>query len=449
MKIMADLFCLIEEENDVATRQYIGARYVPKFADPVEWNNARSYEALEIVTYLNTSYTSKKPVPVGVAITNSEYWVATGNYNAQMQELMSDVNDLSSAVTGLGNRVNVLDNVNGKKIVIFGDSISDEAVNAPNWVAKLRTRVSSDTTIINHSINGAKIVNDGATAWIGNMVESATDLSGTDIFIIFAGTNDIRASSAVGYYQTGNQYFTTALNYAITKCNNAVGTAKIFVISPLKIYASTYPDSHDSAMVGDIYRRIMQTECLQTGSIYIDGYSAPLFDPRYRTYYCADGVHPLSTYSDILCDWILGHVNAEYGSPTIGRYSKVILPDSFAPTGVTYNNAAGSHLFSILDSGLIRISVNDASFTPVSGQHGGVVVNLPEYLYPVDELYAIGSGYIRSAGVNYSAFVYVDRNNRTIGIHAPGFTGDGATSVTATFTVEYLGIVSGYIATNF
>ena len=70
----------------MATRQYIGARYVPKFADPIEWNNARSYEALEIVTYLGTSYTSKKNVPVGVAITNTEYWVATGNYNAQVQE---------------------------------------------------------------------------------------------------------------------------------------------------------------------------------------------------------------------------------------------------------------------------------------------------------------------------------------------------------------------------
>ena len=57
------------------TRQYVGARYVPKFANPIEWDSNRSYEALEIVTYLNNSYTSKKPVPVGTDITNGEYWV--------------------------------------------------------------------------------------------------------------------------------------------------------------------------------------------------------------------------------------------------------------------------------------------------------------------------------------------------------------------------------------
>ena len=44
-------------------RQYIGARYVPKFADPVIWNKALSYEAMTIVTYLGNSFTSKKPVP--------------------------------------------------------------------------------------------------------------------------------------------------------------------------------------------------------------------------------------------------------------------------------------------------------------------------------------------------------------------------------------------------
>ena len=54
------------------TRQYIGARYVPKFADPIAWDKNNSYEALTIVTYLNNSYTSKKPVPVGVEITNNE-----------------------------------------------------------------------------------------------------------------------------------------------------------------------------------------------------------------------------------------------------------------------------------------------------------------------------------------------------------------------------------------
>ena len=70
----------------MSTRQYVGARYVPKFSDPITWDKNRGYEALEIVTYLGTSYTSKKPVPVGTEIDNEEFWVVTGNYNAQVEQ---------------------------------------------------------------------------------------------------------------------------------------------------------------------------------------------------------------------------------------------------------------------------------------------------------------------------------------------------------------------------
>ncbi len=75
----------------MSTRQYIGARYVPKFASPIEWSNVTPYEALTIVTYLGNSYTSKKPVPANIDISNGEYWVLTGNYNAQLQEYINKV----------------------------------------------------------------------------------------------------------------------------------------------------------------------------------------------------------------------------------------------------------------------------------------------------------------------------------------------------------------------
>lgn len=82
----------------MGTRQYIGARYVPKFASPVEWDNVRSYEAMTIVTHLGNSYTSKIPVPAGVDIENGEYWVNTGNYNAQVAEYANKVDSLKKSV---------------------------------------------------------------------------------------------------------------------------------------------------------------------------------------------------------------------------------------------------------------------------------------------------------------------------------------------------------------
>lgn len=64
-------------------RQYVGARYVPKIMG--EWNKALQYEALSIVTHRGNSFTSKVPVPPNIDITNTDYWINTGNYNAQVE----------------------------------------------------------------------------------------------------------------------------------------------------------------------------------------------------------------------------------------------------------------------------------------------------------------------------------------------------------------------------
>lgn len=101
----------------MATRQYIGARYVPAFANPVEWDNIRRYEALTIVTHNKNSYTSKKPVPPGIDISDTEYWVNTGNYNAQVNQIASmareaynEANRLKGEVDAIENEVNALKN---------------------------------------------------------------------------------------------------------------------------------------------------------------------------------------------------------------------------------------------------------------------------------------------------------------------------------------------------
>lgn len=77
-------------------KQYIGARYVPILGGA--WDNQKSYEALTIVQANNNSYTSKKPVPPGIDITNTEYWVITGNFNGQVEEYRQEVVQLSARV---------------------------------------------------------------------------------------------------------------------------------------------------------------------------------------------------------------------------------------------------------------------------------------------------------------------------------------------------------------
>lgn len=69
----------------MAVTQYIGARYVPVFADPVDWDDTRTYEPLTIVLHGGNSFTSKQYVPKGIAIDNEDFWALTSNYNAQIE----------------------------------------------------------------------------------------------------------------------------------------------------------------------------------------------------------------------------------------------------------------------------------------------------------------------------------------------------------------------------
>ena len=89
-------------------RQYIGARYVPKFFDDgkgsSEWISGLSYEPLTVVTHLGNSFISKKPVPANTEITDTNYWVVTGNYNAQVEEYRQEtVRVANGLATEVGN----------------------------------------------------------------------------------------------------------------------------------------------------------------------------------------------------------------------------------------------------------------------------------------------------------------------------------------------------------
>ena len=115
--------------------QYIGSRYVPIFADPIEWDNHRSYESLTIVTHDGESYTSKCNVGPGVDITNSRYWAKTGAYNAQVEQYKNEVKDLSSQVTGFAS-----DNAAFREKI---DQFTKDNAEMKNTVAEDKARVDA------------------------------------------------------------------------------------------------------------------------------------------------------------------------------------------------------------------------------------------------------------------------------------------------------------------
>lgn len=115
--------------------QYIGSRYVPIFADPIEWDIHRSYESLTIVTHDGESYTSKCNVGPGIDITNTRYWAKTGAYNAQVEQYKNEVKDLSSQVSGFAS-----DNAEFREKI---DQFTKDNAEMKNTVAEDKARVDA------------------------------------------------------------------------------------------------------------------------------------------------------------------------------------------------------------------------------------------------------------------------------------------------------------------
>ena len=174
--------------NNMSVRQYIGARYVPIFDG--DWSQNKSYDPLTIVQYMNSSYTSKKSVPAGVAPTNSEYWANTGNYNAQVEEYRQEVveyaEDVADLASDLADYIEANNNVKmikeNPEIALIGDS-SIELI--------------SDSTMITDFFNGAHVTNYSAGIshtknWENIFSEQISQISTTpDIIYIWCGGNDV------------------------------------------------------------------------------------------------------------------------------------------------------------------------------------------------------------------------------------------------------------------
>ena len=155
----------------MSVNKYVGARYIPKAADPILHDPANAYEHLMMVQDSNGGcWLSCKPVPPGVTLEPNEYWVFISDWDAQVAAYHQDVlayngriTDLENGLSGeITNRENadlalsgdIADEVTAREnadLALSGD-ISDlqlalsadiaarEAIEADNWVTTNRIK---------------------------------------------------------------------------------------------------------------------------------------------------------------------------------------------------------------------------------------------------------------------------------------------------------------------
>lgn len=142
----------------MSVREYIGARYVPLFADPIEWDNTKTYEPLTIVYYQGNSYTSRQAVPTGIAITNEDYWALTGNYNAQIEAYREEVAEYAEEVIAFDSRIDSIED-----ILPIASFDTTNTVDARLDAIETKFPLTS-TDIANNAVTRSKIANRSITA---------------------------------------------------------------------------------------------------------------------------------------------------------------------------------------------------------------------------------------------------------------------------------------------
>lgn len=303
----------------MANNIYIGNRYVPVFANPVEWNNLREYEPLTMVTYQGTTYTSRQTVPVGTALDNTDYWVVTGNYNAQVDEYRQETAEVSTGLTSeITNRTDADYMLSGGDLLCIGDSYlkgstPEAGVYIKSWGDYLADHMGRTINVnyFKYAYGGAGFVNTVDGHNFGTLLADAH--------------NDIENPNKVGTIVVLGGRNDGTSNNLLPNLRTFISNAKTYFPNA-KIYYT-----YGSAFISDTPRTILfGTEMYERANgdaIYL-GNSSKYFSAYKNAYYDSQGTHPSADGQQMLGDRIFGAINGA-GMPSITRDNLTLEGDGY------------------------------------------------------------------------------------------------------------------------
>ena len=179
---------LMKGVSNMAIKKYIGARYAPQFMGA--WDKASEYAALSVVYTNDQSYVSRKTVPANTEITNTEFWIKSADWNAQVTQYNQNVEQYQANVEQYNQNVETYSaNV---------DNFFDATIHAYNTKEEMvnDTTIQPEYTLITC---GANAVGDGR----GSLYKVASTTSATAVALkngLFAVPFDFTLESDVGQY---------------------------------------------------------------------------------------------------------------------------------------------------------------------------------------------------------------------------------------------------------
>lgn len=303
-------------------RQYVGARYVPVFADPLEWSDTIGYEPLTVVLHEGNSYTSRQSVPVGIDIGNATYWAETGNYNAQIEAYRREVLTYDGRITANANaiaaetqaRINGDDalalridflskqtpvqNEIGRNAVFIGDSYMAPTTSYPQKLAYFTAQLMG-WTMYNYAYGGSGWVDEaGAAMNFYHQIQKAAQqisipVEDVDYIVIGGGFNDWNDPTPLTY----NQLYSAAVQ-TIKEARAQFPNAQIIAIPMM--YRNYGVDTH----MHDLYSAIV-------AGIAASGVAVKVIKDAYMWqlgFKNVDGVHPTVELYKIMAQHVASKV---------------------------------------------------------------------------------------------------------------------------------------------
>ena len=356
-----------------------------KYHDPVNWNIEESYPVNNIVFDLQseTYYISKKAVPAGIDISNSEYWLLVSPFHVDMVLSETSINPIANkAVKAALNNVNAeFERVDGE-IAQTNAAIEAEAQTREAEIAAANTAISTTSSGLTEEIFNRQ----SADAVLGARIdefEQLTDGSTTGD----AELADIRVAGNGVTYNTAGDATRAMYDILDTSLSDYVGVKGGYVFNN-KAYILNNVDVGSTVDMTPISNNILDyivLDCTYGDTFYITGQGAST--ARICAFVDADNKMLWKSASN--ANWVKQRVNTPSGAAKIiincrnnATYDLVkIEHDSplyrsvLSSTNITVNASNYSDL-GITDADNINAN---ASYGIASNITEAMVANLPDY----------------------------------------------------------------------
>ena len=203
----------------MAIREYIGARYVPRFMG--EYDVTQVYEALDIVDNgLGTTYISKIPTPAGTPLTDTEHWAIYGASSGAVINLQNQIDTINNTTipgvqSTLQGEIDTINNTSIPGVQSQIDTINNTTVPGINSkIGNLSNLNTDDKSSLVAAINERK--NIKKVLFVGDSYNVVVPDKGWDLtFITLAGLSSddyYRVNIAGSGFTTSPNWYTNVYN---------------------------------------------------------------------------------------------------------------------------------------------------------------------------------------------------------------------------------------------